>query len=168
MKKFLIGVVSILILSIFAFSEMKIGVINSQKLIMGTKKGRAIAAELEKIGKEKQNKLDTMRAEIKKLEKELMSPALNNETKEKKALELQNKRTAIKRFVEDTQREMQLKTEQDMNVLKAEIHPIIQQVGKEKGLAIILEITAVAYFDPAVDITDDIIKIMDSKAAGNK
>lgn len=168
MKRLFIGSVTILLLSIFTFPEVKIGIINSQKLIMGTTKGRAIAAELEKIGKEKQNKLDTMRAEIKKLEKDLMSPALNNQAKEKKALELDQKRTAIKRFVEDTQREIQLKTDKEMNDLKAEIQPIIQQVGKEKGLSIILEVTAVAYFDPAIDITDDIIRIMDSKTSGNK
>jgi len=163
MKKTLIGVVTILLVGLFGFSQMKIGIINGQKLIEGTKKGRAIADRLEKLGKQKQEKLNTMQAEIKRLEKELMSPALNDETKEKKALELQNTRTAAKRFVEDSQREMQIKSEQEMNTLKAEIQPIIQQVGKTKGLAVILEITAVAYYDPSVDITDDIIKIMDSK-----
>lgn len=163
MKKTLIGVVTILFISIFAYSQMKIGIINGQKLIEGTKKGRAIADKLEQMGKQKQDQLNTMQAEIKKLEKDLMSPALNDETKDKKALELQNKRTEIKRFVEDSQREMQIKSEQEMNTLKAEIQPIIQQVGKEKGLSVILEITAVAYYDPAVDITDAIIKIMDSK-----
>jgi len=168
MKKTLIGVVTILFVSIFAFSQMKIGIINGQKLIEGTKRGRAIASKLENLGKQKQEQLNNLQAEIKKLEKDLMSPALNDETKEKKALALQNKRTAVKRFVEDSQREMQIKSEQEMNTLKAEIQPIIQQVGKTKGLAIILEITAVAYYDPAVDITDDIIKIMDSKAAGTK
>jgi outer membrane protein len=168
MKKTLIGVVTILFVSIFAFSQMKIGIINGQKLIEGTKKGRAIADRLEKMGKAKQDRLNTMQAEIKKLEKDLMSPALNDETKDKKALELQNKRTAIKRFVEDSQREMQIKSDQEMNALKAAIQPIIQQVGREKGLAVILEITAVAYYDPAIDITDNIIKAMDSKAAGNK
>jgi len=53
MKRLFIGSVTILLLSIFTFPEVKIGIINSQKLIMGTTKGRAIAAELEKIGKEK-------------------------------------------------------------------------------------------------------------------
>ena len=161
MKKTLIGVVTILSLSIFAFSQVKIGIINAQKLIEGTKKGRAIAAKLEKTGKGIQDRLDAMSNEIKKLEKELMSPALNQATKDKKALELQNKKTVRKRFIEDKQREMQIKTREEMQALQEAIKPIIQQVGKAKGLTIVLEITAVAYFDPAVDITDDIIKIMD-------
>ena len=82
---------------------------------------------------------------------------------EKKALELQNKRTEAKRFIEDTQREMQMMSQQEMVKLQEEIRPIIMRVGKEKGLTVILEITAVAYYDPAADITNDIIKIMDGQ-----
>jgi outer membrane protein len=168
MKKTLIVLSCILMACFYTFAETKIGIINGQRLIEGTKRGRALAEKMEAIGKDKQAKLNAMQDEIKKLEKDLMSPALNEDTKEKKSLELQNKTTAAKRFIEDSQREMQIKTEQEMNTLKTEIQPIIQQVGKEKGLTIILEITAVAYFDPAADITDDIIRIMDSKATGAK
>lgn len=168
MKKTLIGVVTILIMGMFIFAETKIGIINGQKLIEGTKKGRAIASRLEAIGKQKQAELNKKQDAIKKLEKELMSPALNAETKEKKALELQQLRTDTKRFIEDSQREMTIKSEKEMNLLKAEIQPIIQQVGKEKGLSVILEITAVAYYDPAIDITEDIIKVMDTKMSGTK
>ncbi len=166
MKKTFIALAAIIMLiamSSYAFSETKIGIINAQKLVEGTKRGRAIASKLEEIGKAKQGQLKKLQDDIQKLEKELMSPALNEETREKKALELQNKRTEGKRFVEDSQREMQIKTQKEMDKLKNEIQPIIQQVGKDKGLHVILEITAVAYYDPAIDITDDIIKIMDSK-----
>ncbi|MCK4765848.1 MAG: OmpH family outer membrane protein [Candidatus Aminicenantes bacterium] len=166
MKKTVIVAMTILVfigMSSYAFSQAKIGIINAQKLVEGTKRGRQISSKLENIGKTKQGRLESMQAEIKKLEKDLMSPALNQETKEKKALEMQNRKTALKRFVEDTQREMQILTQKEMQKLQEEIKPIIRQIGKEKGLTIVLEITAVAYFDPTVDITNEIIKVMDSK-----
>lgn len=168
MKKPLLGIAAIVVLSIFAICETKIGIINAQKLLEGTKKGRAIADKLEKFGKGKQDQVNARQNEIKKLEKELMSPALNDAAREKKGLDLQNRRTELKRFIEDSQREMQIMTQKEMQDLQDEIKPIIQQIGVQKGLTIILEITAVAYFDPGVDITDDIIKIMDSKAAESK
>jgi len=163
MKKTLIIVMAILMLSVFTYSQSKIGIINAQKLLEQTKKGRSVAQKIENIGKQKQATLKNMQSEIKRLEKELMSPALNDATKEKKALELQNKRTEAKRFIEDTQREMQMMSQQEMVKLQEEIRPIIMRVGKEKGLTVILEITAVAYYDPAADITNDIIKIMDGQ-----
>jgi outer membrane protein len=163
MKKTLIGVVIILIAGMFAFPETKIGIVNGQKLIEGTKKGSAITAKLEALGNRKQAQLKNMQAEIAKLEKELGSPALNAATRDQKSLTLQNKRTAVKRFIEDTQREIQIKTEKEMTAFKTEIYPIIQQIGKAKGFSIIVEAPSVTYFDPTIDISAEIIKIMNSK-----
>jgi len=163
MKKTLIIVMAILMLSVFTYSQSKIGIINAQKLLEQTKKGRSVAQKIENIGKQKQATLKNMQSEIKRLEKELMSPALNTTAKESKALELQNKKTATKRFYEDTQREMQMLYQQEMQKLQQQIIPIIQRVGKEKGLTVILEVTNVAYYDPAADITNEIIKIMDGQ-----
>jgi len=167
MRKVVIAALIVFLLSGFILAEVKIGIINAQKLIEGTKKGRALSDKLEKFGKEKQDQITAMQNEIKKIEKELVSPALNEATKEKKALDMQNKRTDLKRFVEDSQRGMQNLTQVEMQALQEEIKPIIQQIGRTKGLTIILEITAVAYFDESVDITDDIIRIMDSRTGGS-
>jgi len=167
MRKVVIAALIVFLLSGFILAEVKIGIINAQKLIEGTKKGRALSDKLEKFGKEKQDQITAMQNEIKKIEKELVSPALNEATKEKKALDMQNKRTDLKRFVEDSQRGMQNLTQVEMQALQEEIKPIIQQIGRTKGLTIILEITAVAYFDESVDITDDIIRIMDSRMGGS-
>ncbi len=161
-------ILAMIFTAIYSFAETKIGIIDAQKLLETTKKGKAITARIEKIGKEKQEKLQALQQQVKNLEKELMSPALNDEAREKKALELSNKKTEGKRFIEDSQRQMQMLAQKEMDKLKNEIHPIIQQVGKEKGLAVIMELTAVAYFDSTIDVTDDIIKIMDSKTGGNK
>ena len=77
----------------FVFSEIKIGVINAQKVIQETKKGKEITVKLEKLGQGKQQQVEALREEIKKLEKDVISPALNEQTREKKNLDLQNKRT---------------------------------------------------------------------------
>jgi len=163
MKKTLIIVMAILILSVFTYSQSKIGIINPQKLLEVTKKGKAVSQKIQNISSQKEATLKNMQSEIKRLEKELMSPALNTTAKESKALELQNKKTATKRFYEDTQREMQMLYQQEMQKLQQQIIPIIQRVGKEKGLTVILEVTNVAYYDPAADITNEIIKIMDGQ-----
>jgi outer membrane protein len=163
MKKTLSILSIILIFSVLAFSEVKIGIINAQKLVEESKKGKEIAEKFEKMKNEKESQFNTMQNEVAKIEKELLSPALNNETREKKSIDLQNKKTELKRFAEDSQQELQLSLEKELNILKNEIKPIIDQLGKEKGFTIILEVPAVAYYDPAADITDEIIKIMDSK-----
>jgi outer membrane protein len=163
MKKTAVIVMTILILSVYLFSEVKIGVINPQKLVEETKKGKEIARRFENLRQQKENAFTTMQDEIKKLEKELASPALSMTARESKSLELDQKKTAIKRFAEDSRKELQTRLDREVNALKGEIHPVLRQYGKEKGYTIIFEMPAAVYFDPVIDITDEIIKILDSK-----
>ncbi len=165
MKKTLILVVTILTLTLFAFSEVKIGVINAQKVIMSTKRGQQIQKKLENIGKSKQQKAQTMQVQIKNLEKALQSPALNNASREKKTLELQAKKTNLKRYVEDTQKELRRNYQKEMQILQTEVMPIIDRIGKSKGFTVIfdLSIAGISYFEKTIDITNQVIKEIDAQ-----
>jgi len=163
MRKTLIGLITILIMSIVAYSETKIGVFDGQKIVEETARGKAIAAKLETLGNQKQARLKTMQDDLRRLEKELSSPALSAAAREQKNLELESKQRATKRFIEDTRREVQITTEKEMTAFKTQIYPIIQQIGKEQGFTIILETPSVLYYDPAIDITAEIIKKLNSK-----
>jgi len=165
MKKQVILVFTILTLSLFVFAEVKIGVINAQQVIMNTKKGKEVTSRLEKLGQGKQKKVESMRSVIKKLETELASPALNTQTRESKSIQLQRKKTDLKRYIEDAQKEMQLKSQKELNILRKDIMPVIEKIGKEKGFTIILDLSTagIAYFDKTVDITKEVISSYDQK-----
>lgn len=165
MKRTLILIVTLITLAMFGFSEVKIGVINAQKVIMGTLRGKAIQKKLENIGKLKQQKVKQMQNQIKALEKELQSPALNNEARDRKTEELQSKKTKFKRFVEDTQKELRRRYKKEIQILQKDVMPIIDRIGKSKGFTIIfdLSIAGISYFDKTIDITDLVIKEIDLK-----
>ena len=120
------------------------------------------------MGQEKQQRVETLRTRIKQLEQELVSPALNAETREKKTGELQGRRTELKRFIEDAQREMQQKSQTELSKLREEIMPLIEKIGKEKGFTVVMDlsISGIAYFDKTIDITDLIIAEYDKAYAG--
>ena len=103
--------------------------------------------------------------EIKKLEKEVLSPALNDETREKKTVDLQNKRKDLKRYLEDAQNEIQQESQKELVELEKAVMPVIDQIGKSKGFTIIFDITrpGIVYFDQAIDITPDVIKAFDNQ-----
>jgi outer membrane protein len=168
LKRAIIFALVLITLSIFVYSETKIGIINSQRLISESKIGKAISGKLEKLGKDKQKKVQEMQAFIKKLEKELASPALNSATIEKKSMDLQNKKTEFKRFVEDAQKEMQIFNQREMKTLQAKILPLINELGKSKGYTLIIDINVRVYHDPSIDVTDDLIRMMDSKLTPGK
>lgn len=165
MRKTIILMAALLVLSSFVFSELKIGVVNAQEILAKTKKGLEIQKRLEAIQKDKQGKLKSMQDAIGKLEKDLMSPALNQETREKKALELQNKRKDIKRYYEDAENEFRRESQKELQALEKDLMPLIDNIGKSKGFTIIFDITrpGIVYFDKAIDITPDVIKAADAK-----
>lgn len=152
-------------MSVAVYSETKIGVINPQKVVTETIRGKQVKAKLEKLGEEKQQKIKGMEDAIKQLEKELMSPALNAEAKEKKASELQSKRVNLKRYVEDAQKEFQGKYQKEMATMYREIMPIIEKIGAAKSFTIIFDLSnsGVSYFDKTIDITNEVIKAYDQK-----
>jgi outer membrane protein len=168
MKKSFILIFTLLTLSLFVFSQVKIGIINAQEIIEKTKKGKEVQVKLENLQKQKQQQLEGMQKTIKQLQKELESPALNRDTREKKTRELEDKRIDYNRFIQDTQKEMQVRSQQELLALQKEIMPLIQQIGKAKGFTIIFDMTSsgIAYFDETIDVTAEVVKAVDAKFPG--
>jgi outer membrane protein len=50
------------------------------------------------------------------------------------------------------------------NRLQSELRPIITEVGKEKNLDLIFDVgnSGIIYFNPAVDLTEEVIKKYDA------
>ncbi len=168
MKKSMILIFTILTLSVFVFSEVKIGVINAQEIMEKTKKGNQVQKKLESLQDTKRRQLQTKQQELEKLEKELNSPALNADTRARKTRQVQDKRIELQRMVEDAQNEMRQESQKELFELQKEIMPLIQEIGRSKGFTLILDMTSsgIAYFDQAIDITAEVIKAVDAKFPG--
>ncbi len=162
MKKVLSMVIILVVLTVFTYAETKIGIVNSQLVLKNSVGGKAFMTELSALDKKMTTQMQNMAKDLKKLEKELASPALNATSREKKAEILRNKQTAAKRFYEDSKRKFTAKQQKGMQKITKQIMPIIQNVGKSKGFTVIMEIQAVAYYDKAIDISADVIKAYDA------
>ena len=162
MKKVLSLVIILVVLTVVTYAETKIGIVNSQLVLKQSVGGKAFMAKMGALDKKMTGKMQNMSKEIKSLEKELASPALNTASRDKKAEALRNKQTVAKRYYEDSKRSFQAKYQKEMQKLLKEIMPVIQNVGKTKGFTIIMEMQNVAYFDKAVEVTADVIKAYDA------
>lgn len=162
MKKFFSVVIILAVLTVFTYADTKIGIVNSQLVLKNSIGGKAFMKKMSALDKKMTSKMQNLTMEIKKLEKEIGSPALNSATKEKKAEQLREKQTAAKRYYEDAKRKFQIKYNKEMKKLLKDIMPVIQNVGKTKGFTVIMEIQNVAYYDKAIEVTADVIKAYDA------
>lgn len=167
---FLILLVAVLVLTGYTQPLPKIGVINSQQVLENSAEGKRVIAQLQDKDKRVQDELAKLDEDIRKLESKLNTQRLT--LSEQSILDLRSdidrKRTDRKRRAEDSLRELQELQLRLFNKVKGELMPIIEQLGKEKGFDIIFDLanSGALYFNPAIDITDEVIKRYDaSKAA---
>lgn len=150
----------------FAQQEIKIGVVNSQEVLERSAEGKKVMAQLQEKDRQNQNEVARRDEEIRKLETKLNTQrlTLTDEALMQLTSDLDKKRTERKRFAEDSVREMQELTGRFFSRIQNELLPIIEDIGKEKNIDIIFDLSrsGAIYFNPGVDITDELIKRYDA------
>ena len=145
----------------YAQQPMKFGAVNSQEVLEKSQEGKRVTAQLEAKNKTLQEDLARMDDRIRDLEARLNTQrlTLSQEALTNLMADLDKLRTDRTRFVEDSRRELNDLQVRLFNKLQTELRPIITEVGKEKNLDMIFDVggSGIIYFNPAVDLTQDII-----------
>ena len=169
---------ALLILCLFAAAvtlgaapqEPKIGVINSQEVLEKSAEGKKVIARLQEKDKTTQATLSKLDEEIRQLETRINTQrlTLSEEALYNMSADLQRKQTERKRVAEDATRDFQDMQMKLFNRIQAELIPIIEAMGKEKGIDLVFDLarSGAVYFNPSIDMTSEVIRRYDaSKAA---
>jgi outer membrane protein len=152
-------------MSIYA-QEVKIGIVNAQEIMQNSFQGKEIERELLSVQEEKKAEMKSLENQIKALEKVLLgSPNMDHAERQQRETELQDLRIHLKRKYEDAQNEISKLSMQRLSELEKEIMPLIDQIGKEMGFTLILDVTqsGIVYFDQSIDITQQVVLILDER-----
>lgn len=166
MKKLMILIIVLLLLSAFAWTQTaKMGVVNSALIVQKSKRGNSIRLKMETLKNQKKKQAEVMQQFIAKLQKDLTSPALNTATRQKKSEELEQNRLKLKRFFEDSQKELETKFQQELIKLQEQVLPLLNEVAKKKDLEMVFDLqrSGLAYVKQSIDITDEVIRAFDAK-----
>lgn len=140
----------------------RVAVINVQRVLLESNQGKAARAKLEKVAVQKQEKAKAMRTELDNLEKEISTKrlSLSQDKLEEMTKQYDEKKISLQRFAQDADRELKAEEQRTLVELEKSIRPVIDQLGKEMGFALIfnkLE-SGLVYASDAVEITDTVIK----------
>jgi Skp family chaperone for outer membrane proteins len=139
----------------------KVGVINSQQVLEQSAEGKRVIARLQERDKTIQGALAKLDDEIRQLETKISTQrlTLSEESLYRMNADLDKKRTDRKRLAEDSSRDFQDLQVQLFNKVQAELIPIIEQLGKEKGIDLIFDLvkSGAVYFNPTIDLTAEVI-----------
>jgi len=156
----------------FAQESSRVGIVNPMQVMEQSAEGKLILARLEKKSKENQDKLVKMDDRIRDLETRINTQrlTLTQESLMNMSSDLERMRTDRKRFAEDSYREFTQLRDRLFNKVKTELIPLIEQLGKEKNMVAIFDLTTsgVIYFIPTIDITEELIKKYDASKTSKK
>jgi len=144
---------------------IKIGVINTQKILEESKIGKSIISDLEALRDRRKKELDNLKAEIDSLKRELETQAnlLSQEAKREKEDALLKKQTGLRRNAEDFDKELRVKQDNALKEITGKIEKILKAIGKEQGYTIILNEAVALYFSTDIDITNEVIQRLNAQ-----
>jgi outer membrane protein len=149
----------------------KIGLLNVLRAISESSEGKQALGDFQKKADAKREELEKRNNEIQELQKQLQSQArtLNDDSRAALAKSIDSKTTELQRAQDDAQKEFGQLQNEILGRIGNKMGPFVQQYAKENNFTLIVDSSnqnsQVIYYDPAIEITDDIIKRVDAAQA---
>src|SRR5437764_4956596 len=165
MKKALISIaIAALCAPVFAQTAApgRMAVIDVQRVLNTSVAGKAAQERLKKMQDDKMTRANKLQEDMKSLDSEINTKKLS--LSEDKLADLQkqlaDKQVALQRYGQDADKELGEARDKELLTLENKIKPVIDQIGKEMGLAVIFNKfeSGLVYASDAIDITDTVIK----------
>jgi len=169
----MLGVVLAALLAVAApvWAETKIGVVEPQKVLDGTKAGKKIKDSLQDYVKARQKVIDMEEEDLKKMEEELVKQGavLSPDAKKDKEEKFRQKMAEYQRKVQQLNQEVQVKKKETLDEFNKSLEQVLRGIADREKISLIVEKgdsgagALVIYSHPSLDLTDRVIKDLDAK-----
>jgi len=139
----------------------KIGLVNLNIVFKEYEGTKSQEAKLEKISTEKHAEREKIVSEIRNMRDELA--LLNDANRDKQRQAIEQKLKDLAQFDQQARDLLREQREEAIQALLKEIEGIVNDVAKQKGLDLVLTDRAALYFTPGIDITQEILSILNQK-----
>jgi outer membrane protein len=150
----------------------KVGVIQVQAALTGTKDGQKAVAEFQSKMAPKSKEMERKRQEIQDLQDKLSKGgnAMAQQAKDDLARTIDAKTKSYNRDMEDAQAEFQGEERKMLEELSGKMQVVIEKYGVANGYTLLLDVsnqnTNVIWISTAIDVTKDIIDLYDKMNPG--
>jgi len=149
-----------------AQGPVKIGVVDGKRCIEQTDAGKKVYSLFRERYDKDQKELEAKSVALKKLQEEYTkkSEVLAADVKREKEKEIMRREEDLRDQLRERSEKFRQEEQEAFQKLTAEIFEAASAIGREQGLTLIMEAkSGVVYFNPATDITDQVIKRHNAK-----
>jgi len=146
-------------------AEMKIGMVDFQQVVQKSEPGQRVEAGLKKKGEHMEAELKKDKEELQalkdKMEREAM--VMSREAREEKEIEFRVKARNLQEKDRRYKSEFVGEQRQEIDKLRKVVLEIAQEIGKREGFTMIVSKVGVLYNDPAIDLTDKVVQLLNKR-----
>ena len=147
----------------------KIAFVVLQRIANESADGKAATAKIQGLQQKKAGELNEKNKQLQQIQQKLEKEAsvLSPTAQADLSKQAEKLNTEIQRFTQDAQQELTELQEQLRQQFETRVQPVLDEVRREKGLHFIFNgpDSGLVAADPGLDISGDVIKKLDSKAA---
>jgi outer membrane protein len=153
---------------VFAESQGKIGYIDLSRAFDEYQKTKDFDKELEGKGDLKQREREKLVQDVRKMREEL--ELMNKNAREKKEADIESKIKSLQEFDQEAKTDLTKDRDNMVKDILKEMSDVIKGYGEKNGYSIIINDRVLLYGDSTIDLTNEIIKILNDtyKAAPGK
>jgi len=150
-------------------ADVKLGIMNVQRIIVQCDAGKAAKERFDKKMQEMQGSFKEEEDALKEMQSEIQkkSSAWSEEVKAEKIREFQKSGRELQAKTEDARFEMKQLQDKELEPILKALEEVVEKYGRENGYTAILDAkNGVVYFDQTVDISEPIIGKLNEAMAG--
>jgi len=147
--------------NVFAESQGKIGYIDLSRSFDEYLKTKDFDKELEAKGDMKQQERERLVQDIRKMREEL--ELMNKNAREKKETDIEAKIKSLQEFDQEAKTDLTKDRDNMVKDILKEMSDVIKEYGGKNGYSIIVNDRVLLYGDSGMDLTNEIIKILNDK-----
>lgn len=145
----------------FSESQGKIGYIDLSRSFDEYQKTKDFDKELEGKGDMKQKEREKVVQEIRKMREEL--ELMNKNSREKKETDIEAKIKSLQDFDQEAKTDLTKERDNMVKDILKEMSDVIKEYGEKNGYSIIINDRVLLYGDSTMDLTNEIIKILNDR-----
>ncbi|MFM9890833.1 MAG: OmpH family outer membrane protein [Rickettsiales bacterium] len=165
MKKILFALLGSMLFVTPALADTAIGMVNVAKILHDSKAATSIRAQVQAKQKDFQAQLDSKGKELQSEQQALVKQkdAIDKDAFNKKVQEFRQKEATAQKNVQEKSVQLDKSVNDALGEVQKVINDIVKDVATEKKMTLVVSAGIVLYGDSSLDITDEVLKRLDSK-----
>ncbi len=167
MKRVLVPMIAAILLLGVPFvyaADVKIGVVDVNRVMKESSKGQKASADLDSMVKQKQAEMNSKGTNLEKMKAELEKES-DKAARAKKEAEFNKAASEYQKSMAESQNEVKKKADELRGQVLADIRNILATIGNDEKFTAILISDAVGFYVKSIDLTDKVVKTYNEKPA---